>query len=124
MHNKGMENYFKTGEGPVLNVLLELKAINRQGQEFPIELTVLPIKQGDEEFFCAFIRDITERKKAEEKIYQLNQELEQRVKDRTADLEKINAELEEINDLFVGREARIIELKEELKELKNKYGLK
>ncbi len=68
MHEKGMENYFKTGEAPVLNVLLELKAINRQGEEFPVELTILPIKQGDEEFFCAFIRDITQRKKAAEEI--------------------------------------------------------
>ena len=64
--------------------------------------------------------DITERKKAEEKIRQLNQGLELRVRERTAELEKTNAELEEINDLFVGREARIIELKAELEALKTK----
>jgi PAS domain S-box-containing protein len=68
MHDRGMENYLKTGHGPALNVLLQLKAINRTGIEFPIELTVLPIKQGDEEFFCAFIRDITERVKAQNEI--------------------------------------------------------
>jgi PAS domain S-box-containing protein len=65
MHLEGMQKYLKSGFGPALNVLLELSAVNRQGKEFPIELTVLPIKQGGEEFFCAFIRDITERKKAE-----------------------------------------------------------
>ncbi len=63
MHNLGMEGYLKTGRGPALNVLLELSAINREGKEFPVELTVLPIKQGNEEFFCAFIRDITKRTK-------------------------------------------------------------
>jgi PAS domain S-box-containing protein len=68
MHDRGIDTYLKTGEAPVLNVLLELNAVNRKNEEFPIELTVLPIKQGDEEFFCAFIRDITQSKKAAEEI--------------------------------------------------------
>ncbi|MGG9961967.1 PAS domain S-box protein [Ferruginibacter sp. SUN106] len=65
MHEGGIKKYLKTGEAPALNVLLELNAVNRKNEEFPVELTVLPIKQGGEEFFCAFIRDITQRKKAE-----------------------------------------------------------
>jgi PAS domain S-box-containing protein len=64
-HNEGMALYLKTGKGPALNRLMELSAVKRTGEEFPIELTIMPIKQGDEEFFCAFIRDITERKKAD-----------------------------------------------------------
>ncbi len=83
------------------------------------QVSLQPVEEGA--FILYF--DITERKKAEEAIYQLNQDLEQRVKERTAELEKTNIELEEINDLFVGREARIIELKEELEELKNKPRL-
>ena len=73
MHDKGIDNYVKTGHGPALNVLLELSAINREGKEFPVELTVLPIKQGAEEFFCAFIRDITKRKKGEDAILASNE---------------------------------------------------
>lgn len=65
MHDHGMEQYMVTGKGPALNVLLELTALKRGGETFPIELTVLPIKQGSDEFFCAFIRDITERKRSE-----------------------------------------------------------
>lgn len=42
----------------------------------------------------AVARDVTERRKAEEKIKQLNEELEQRVKDRTVQLEVANKELE------------------------------
>ncbi len=67
-HVEGLKNYLKTGEGKALNVLLELSAIRRNGEEFPIELTVIPIKQGGEEFFCAFIRDITQRKNSERKL--------------------------------------------------------
>jgi len=75
-HREGMKHYLKTGEGKALNVLLELSAIKRNGDEFPIELTVIPINQGEDLFFCAFIRDITERKKSETKILQANERFE------------------------------------------------
>jgi PAS domain S-box-containing protein len=67
-HEAGIAHYHRTGYGPRLNTLLELHAINKWGEEFPIELTVHPIKRENDEFFCAYIRDITERKKAEHKL--------------------------------------------------------
>jgi PAS domain S-box-containing protein len=67
-HNRALEAYAKTGQGRILNTILELSAINRNNEEFPIELTVLPIRQGKEEFFCAFVRDITGRKMAEQQL--------------------------------------------------------
>lgn len=76
MHDHGMEQYKITGKGPALNVLLELSAINRDGVNFPVELTVLPIQQDNESFFCAFIRDITERKKAETATRRSNERYE------------------------------------------------
>jgi PAS domain S-box-containing protein len=70
MHDNGMNHYLKTGEAKVFNRIIEISANNKNGETFPVELTIIPIKQGKEEFFCSFIRDITERKKAEEKIKQ------------------------------------------------------
>ncbi len=52
----------------------------------------------------------------------LFQEMEQRVVERTSELELANKDLEEINDLFVGREFRIIELKEEIERLNNSFS--
>lgn len=90
-HDDGMTNYQKTGHGPALNVLLQLSAKKRSGEEFPIELTVLPIKQDGEEFFCGFIRDITERKNAELKLLHLNDHLQK----QTKELAFSNQELEQ-----------------------------
>jgi PAS domain S-box-containing protein len=67
-HLQGMKRYVETGEGPVLNRIVEISAADRNGREFPVELTITPIRQGGVEFFCAFIRDITERKDAQEKL--------------------------------------------------------
>lgn len=64
-HDNGMKHYMKTGEGPVLNKQFEITGLNRNGNEFPIEISIIPIKQNGEMFFCSFIQDISERKKAE-----------------------------------------------------------
>lgn len=63
------------------------------------------------------VQDITERMQAEEELCKLNEELELRVQQRTAELENKNAELERTNRLFVGRELRMVELKERIREL-------
>jgi C4-dicarboxylate-specific signal transduction histidine kinase len=44
----------------------------------------------------------------------LNEQLEKRVKERTFELEEMNAELHKMNRLFVGRELRMVELKEKM----------
>lgn len=46
-----------------------------------------------------------------------NQDLEDKVKDRTSKLEETNTELKKVNEFMVGRELRIVELKNEKKEL-------
>lgn len=61
--------------------------------------------------------DITERKRSEENLRNLNEELEHRVRKRTAELEAKNADLEKMNKMFVGRELRMVELKERNAEL-------
>jgi PAS domain S-box-containing protein len=74
-HEEGIRHYLKTGEGPLLNKLMEISAINRQQKEFPIAITILPVKQGGFEFFCAFIEDISERKNAEALLQKMNAQL-------------------------------------------------
>lgn len=64
-HENGMIRFHSTGDGPVLNKITELTAVNKTGIEFPVELSIIPVTHGSGTFFCGFIRDISERKKAE-----------------------------------------------------------
>jgi PAS domain S-box-containing protein len=68
------------------------------------------------------MQDVTRQKLAEEALIKLNEELEQRVRERTAELEKKNRELDQTIRLFVGRELRMAELKEKIRALESKSG--
>jgi len=93
-HVQGLRHFLLTGEGSVLNKRIEVEGLHRDGHAFPVELTVTPIKMGDKYEFSAFLRDITETRRAKEEIYRLNAELEQRVVERTAKLEAANKDME------------------------------
>jgi light-regulated signal transduction histidine kinase (bacteriophytochrome) len=66
----------------------------RDGREFPVEVSISKDESTGRPFFTAILRDITERKEAEDEIRRLNETLEQRVAERTAQLEYANRELE------------------------------
>jgi PAS domain S-box-containing protein len=64
-HRRGMEHYLATGEGPVLNRLIELPACRRDGTEILVEIAITPVRLGSTIIFSAFLRDISEQKRAE-----------------------------------------------------------
>jgi PAS domain S-box-containing protein len=81
------------------------------GARVPILKTVVPIKLKGENYLLESFIDITERKQAEEELRQKGEELRAR-----------NDELEQFNRAAVGRELRMIELKQEINELCRRLG--
>jgi PAS domain S-box-containing protein len=72
----------------------ELRGRRRNGEQFSIEASISQTEVGGQNRVTLVMRDVTERKLAEEQILRLNAELEQRVHDRTARLEDANRELQ------------------------------
>jgi PAS domain S-box-containing protein len=64
-HENGLRHFLATGAGPLLNRRVEITAVRRDGNEFPVELSIAPHQVGDTWFFSGFVRDITHRKQAE-----------------------------------------------------------
>lgn len=67
-HRESLAHYLQTGQGNIIGRRVEVHAITKNGREIPVELTVLPIHPGRSPYFTAYLRDISERKAAEEKI--------------------------------------------------------
>src|SRR5262249_28030245 len=92
-HRRGMQHYLATGEGPVLGRRVELPALRADRSEFPAEIAIITTVLDGRPIFTGYLREITERKRAELEILQLNRDLEQRVAARTAELHNANAQL-------------------------------
>jgi nitrate/nitrite-specific signal transduction histidine kinase len=86
----------------------------------PDEVRLLEELAGDLAFGISALRLRAERGRAEAELLKLNQELEERVKARTTELEAKNRDLERLNKVFVGRELRMAELKEQLRALEKR----
>ena len=73
-----------------MNRRIEVTAVHRDGHEFPVELAIRAALSGDSYSFNAFVRDVTERKLAQEELVRAHTELEVKVKERTAELSSSN----------------------------------
>ena len=70
-HRSGLAHYLATGDGPMLGKRIEMPALRSDGSVFLAELTVIPLSVGGPPTFTGFVRDITDRRRAEELRQQL-----------------------------------------------------
>lgn len=65
---EGLKQFAQTGQGPVIGRVIEQKALKRDGGLFPVEIAVSSFKLGDGWYAVGSVRDITDRKAAEEEM--------------------------------------------------------
>jgi PAS domain S-box-containing protein len=67
-HRQGFARYLATGEARVLGKRIEMTAVRADGSEFPVELAIARIPLEGPPSFTGYLRDITERKRAEQEL--------------------------------------------------------
>ena len=82
-HSKYLENYHQTGHKKILGMSREVSGQRKDGAEFPLEINISEMVQGDQKIFIGIVRNISERKIFQEKISSYTEKLAQSNRDLT-----------------------------------------
>jgi PAS domain S-box-containing protein len=93
-HREHVGRYAASGMSRRIGVAGRVVGLRADGSEFPLAASIAQFGIGTRHFYAAILRDVTEQQRAEEEIHRLNAELEERVRERTAQLEAANRDLE------------------------------
>ena len=74
-HDGYLERYRRTGERRIIGVGRVVVGARKDGSTFPMELSVGEMRSGESRFFTGFVRDLTERQHADQRLQELQSEL-------------------------------------------------
>jgi PAS domain S-box-containing protein len=109
-HWKGMERFLQTGQGQVIGRRIQIEAMRADGTEFPVELSITVVQLQDRApFFTAYLRDITEQKRAERALH--------------ASEERLRSQADTLEELVGERTAALVQSQSRLRALAAELNL-
>lgn len=106
-HDGYLDRYHTTRSPHIIGIGREVIGRRKDGEEFPLRLAVSEVKLEDKTIYTGILHDVSQFHEAKRRVEQLNAELENKVKQRTAALEEREAELKRA----LGKERELNELK-------------
>ncbi|MBK7337697.1 MAG: PAS domain-containing sensor histidine kinase [Saprospirales bacterium] len=88
-HDGYIERYKSSGEAKIIGTGREVTGMRKDGSTFPMRLAVSEVLLEERRIFTGIIHDLSDVKQAEEKIRKLNEELEEKVIERTEELASV-----------------------------------
>ncbi len=88
-HDDYIERYKTTGEARIIGIGREVPGMRKDGSIFPMRLAVSEVFLENKRVFTGICHDLSDVKKAEDKIRKLNEELEEKVIERTEELASV-----------------------------------
>ncbi|OYX71832.1 MAG: diguanylate cyclase [Caulobacter sp. 35-67-4] len=105
-HDAYLARYRETGERRIIGIGREVFGRRKDGTTFPLELSIAEWRDGGARYFTGVMRDVTERKRAEELQRLLVNELNHRVKNTLATVQSVAGQtLRNATDLVDARES-------------------
>jgi len=112
-HDSYIDNYLKTQRPKIIGIGREVEGLKKSGEVFPFKLGVSQVILNNRIIFAGIIHDLTDIKQSQEKLTKLNEQLEDRVMERTQQIENIVNRLLDTN-------TQLAEEIEERKSIENK----
>ncbi len=105
-HDGYLARYRETGERRIIGIGREVSGLRSDGTTFPLELSIAEWNDGDKRFFTGVMRDVTDRRRAEELQRLMINELNHRVKNTLATVQSVAGQtLRNAADLGDARDA-------------------
>ncbi len=123
-HDGYLHRYQKTREPRIIGIGREVSGKKKDGTIFPIRLAVSEVLLDDRVIYTGIVHDLSEIKSAEAKLQQINNVLEQRVEERTRELEVVVNTLLDTNKKLEEREEDLhsaLQKERHVNELKSRF---
>lgn len=78
-HDAYIQRYLKTGKARIIGIGREVRGLRKDGSTFPMDLAVSEVRIGRRRLFTGIVRDVTERKRAEQAIAQVSEDERRRL---------------------------------------------